>query len=131
MGLNPSRMPFLCFLFAILGAGGMFAFQVWASAVDWPANIGGKPLNSAPAFLPVTFETAVLFAGLGIIFVLLLRSKLFPFQKPRIQDVRLTDDHFLLAIRQTDADLHPDMAKDLFLEHGAIEVTEIPQEEVR
>jgi hypothetical protein len=131
MGLKPSRMPFLCFLFGVLGAAGMFGFQVWASAVDWPANIGGKPLNSAPAFLPVTFETAVLFAGLGIIFTLLLRSKLFPFQKPKIQDARLTDDHFLLAIRQTDADLHPDMAKNLFLEHGAIEVTEIPQEEAR
>ena len=129
IGLKPSRMPFLCFLFGLLGAGGMFAFQVWASAVDWPANIGGKPLNSAPAFLPVTFETAVLFAGLGIIFVLLLRSKLRPLKEPTIQDARLTDDHFLLAIRQTDADLHPDMAKELFLEHGAIEVTEIPQEE--
>jgi hypothetical protein len=131
MGLRPSRMPFVCFLLAILGAGGMFTFQVWASAVDWPANVGGKPLNSAPAFIPVTFETAVLFAGLGIILVLLLRSKLFPFQKPRISDARLTNDHFLLAIRQTDADLHPDMAKDLFLEHGAIEVAEIPQEDVR
>ena len=129
MGLKPSRMPFLCFLFAMLGAGGMFYFQVWASAVDWPANIGGKPLNSAPAFLPVTFETAVLFAGLGIIFVLLARSKLYPLQRPAIQDARLTDDHFLLAIRQTDADLHPDMARDLFLEHGAIEVIEIPQED--
>ena len=131
MGLKPSRMPFVCFLLGVLGAGGMFAFQVWASAVDWPANIGGKPLNSAPAFIPVTFETAVLFAGLGIILVLLLRSKLFPFQQPQIQDARLTNDHFLLAIRQTDADLHPDMAKDLFIEHGAIEVAEIPQEDVR
>ncbi len=47
-----------------------------------------------------------------------------------IQDPRLTNDHFLLAIRQTDADLHPETAKELFLEHGAIEVHEIPQEEV-
>ena len=131
MGLEPSKIPFLCFLFALVGAGGMFLFQVWASAVDWPANIGGKPLNSFPAFLPVTFETAVLFAGLGIIFVLLMRSKLYPTRKPAFTDPRLTDDHFLLAIRQTDADLHPDMAKELFLEHGAIEVHEIPQEDAR
>lgn len=129
MGLEPSRMPLLCFLFGMLGAVGMTAFQVWASAVDWPANIGGKPLNSMPAFLPVTFETGILFAGLGIIFVLLLRSKLYPFKRPAYQDPRLTDDHFLLSIRQTDADLHPDMAKELFLEHGAIEVVEIPQED--
>lgn len=131
MGLEPSKIPFLCFLFALFGAGGMFLFQVWASAVDWPANIGGKPLNSFPAFLPVTFETGVLFAGLGIIFVLLMRSKLYPMREPAFTDPRLTDDHFLLAIRQTDADLHPDMAKELFLEHGAIEVHEIPQEDAR
>lgn len=131
MGLKPSRMPVLCFLFGMLGAVGMTAFQVWASAVDWPANIGGKPLNSMPAFIPVTFETAILFAGLGIISVLLLRSRLSPFKRPAVQDPRLTDDHFLLAIRQTDADLHPEMAKNLFLEHGAIEVTEIPQEDAK
>ncbi len=130
MGLKPSRIPFACLVFGLLGAGLMFWFQVWASAVDWPANIGGKPLNSAPAFIPVTFETAVLLAGLGTIFVLLARSRLFPLKRPAISDARLTDDHFLLAIRQTDADLHPDMAKDLFLEHGAIEVHEIPQEDV-
>ncbi len=130
MGLKPSRIPFACFAFGILGASLMFFFQVWSSAVDWPANIGGKPLNSAPAFVPVTFETAVLLAGLGTIFVLLARSRLFPSKRPVIQDRRLTDDHFLLAIRQTDADLHPDMAKELFLEHGAIEVHEIQQEDV-
>ena len=39
-------------------------------AVDWPVNIAGKPLTSAPAFIPVTFESAVLLAGLGTIFVL-------------------------------------------------------------
>ena len=58
-------------------------------------------------------------------------SKLYPMRKPAFTDPRLTDDHFLLAIRQTDADLHPDMAKELFLEHGAIEVHEIPQEDAR
>ena len=123
-------MPFLCFPVRRCSAPvGMFAFQVWASAVDWPANIGGKPLNSLPAFIPVTFETAVLCAGLGIIFVLLLRSKLLPFNEPAFEDPRLTDDHFLLAIRQTDADLHPDLAKELLLGHGATEVTEVPQQE--
>jgi len=125
MGLRPSRIPIACFVFAILGAGLMFAFQLWSSAVDWPVNIGGKPLNSAPAFIPVTFETSVLLAGLGTIVVLLMRSRLHPGKTPVIQDARLTDDHFLLAIRQTDADLHPDLAKELLYAHGAIEVREI------
>jgi len=111
------------------GAAAMFWFQVWASAIDWPANIGGKPLNSAPAFVPVTFETGVLCAGLGTILVLLMVCRLHPFRRVEHDDARLSDDHFLVAIRQTDADLHPDMAKELFEAHGALEVREVPQEE--
>ena len=67
MGLKPSRITWLCFALGAFGASAMLAFQVWTSAVDWPVNIGGKPLNSVPAFIPVTFESAVLAAGLGLV----------------------------------------------------------------
>jgi hypothetical protein len=80
MGLRPSRITWACFVLGMTGAGAMLWFQIWASAVDWPANIGGKPLNSLPAFIPVAFETAVLMAGLGTILVLLLLSRLFPWR---------------------------------------------------
>jgi hypothetical protein len=106
------------------GAAAMIWFQIWASAIDWPANIGGKPLNSLPAFIPVAFETAVLMAGLGTIAVLLVLSRLFPWSKPNLVHPRVTDDHFVLAIRQTDADLDPGMAERLLRQHGAIEVRE-------
>jgi len=129
MGLGPSRLPLVCFLLAVFGAGAMLFFQYWTSAVDWPANIGGKPLNSIPAFIPVTFETAVLLAGLGTILTLFIRAKLHPFRKPRIQDPRISDDHFLLAIRQTDADIHPRQAAEMLLEHGAVEVVEVSAED--
>ncbi len=129
MGLKPSRLPLACFLLAIFGASIMMFFQVWASAIDWPANIGGKPLNSLPAFVPVTFETAVLMAGLGTILVLFTRTKLHPFRETRFRDPRISNDHFLLAIRQTDAEIHPRLATDLLLGHGAIEITEIPTEQ--
>ena len=124
MGLRPSRITWVCFLLGVTGAAAMLWFQVWASAIDWPANIGGKPLNSLPAFIPVTFETAVLMAGVGTIVALALRSRLFPWVKPRLTHPRVTDDHFVLAIRQTDADLHPSMAGRLLRDHGAIEVHE-------
>jgi len=124
MGLRPSRITWVCFLLGAMGAAGMLWFQVWASAVDWPVNVGGKPLNSLPAFIPVAFEAAVLMAGLGTIAVLALRSRLFPWVKPKLAHPRVTDDHFVLAICQTDADLDPGMAEQLLLDHGAIEVRE-------
>ena len=124
MGLRPSRITWVCFLLGVAGAASMLWFQIWASAVSWPANVGGKPLNSLPAFIPVAFETAVLMAGLGTIGVLLLRSRLFPWVKPTLVHPKVTDDHFVLAICQTDADLEPGMAERLMRDHGAIEVRE-------
>ena len=124
MGLKPSRIPWACFALGAVGAGAMLWFQVWSSAVSWAVNVGGKPLNSLPAFIPVTFETAVLMAGLGTVLVLFLSSRLFPWIKPQLLHPRVTDDHFVLAIRQTDADLDPGMAVRLLREHGAIEVRE-------
>jgi hypothetical protein len=124
MGVGPSRITWVCFLLGVLGAGSMLWFQIWASAVDWPANVGGKPLNSFPAFIPVAFESAILAAGVGTIITLLVRSRLFPWVQPKLTHPRVTNDHFVLAIRQTDADLDPGMAERLLRQHGAIEVQE-------
>jgi hypothetical protein len=124
MGLRPSRITWVCFALGALGAAGMLWFQIWASAVDWAVNVGGKPLVSLPAFIPVTFEMAVLMAGLGTIATLLLRARLFPWVKPALAHPRVTDDRFVLAIRQTDADLDPGMAERLMRECGAVEVHE-------
>jgi hypothetical protein len=124
MGVGPSRITWVCFVLGVLGAGSMLWFQIWASAVDWPVNVGGKPLNSFPAFIPVAFESAVLAAGIGTIITLLVRSRLFPWVQPKLTHPRVTNDHFVLAIRQTDADLDPGMAEQLLRHHGAIEVKE-------
>ena len=124
MGLKPSKITWICFALGMTGAAAMLGFQIWTSAVDWPANIGGKPLNSWPAFIPVTFEAGVLAAGLGTVAVLLIVSGLFPWAKPKLVHPRVTDDTFVLEICQTDADLDPGMAERLLREHGAIEVNE-------
>ena len=124
MGLRPSRITFVCFALTLLGAGLKLWFQVWASAVSWPVNIGGKPLNSLPAFIPVTFEAAILCGALGTVAVLFIRSGLFPWKRPQLAAPGVTDDRFVLAIRQTDPDLPPDLAENLFREHGAIDIRE-------
>jgi hypothetical protein len=57
----------VCFLLGLSGAGITAGFQYWATAVSWPINVGGKPWNSLPAFVPVTFEMMVLCAGVGTV----------------------------------------------------------------
>ena len=80
---------------------------------DWPANIGGKPLNSLPAFVPVAFETAVLAGRLGT--VLLVLDPLQACSRdasPRLADPGVTDDRFVLCDRQeTDAASTPTWPK--------------------
>jgi len=65
MGLKPSPIPAICLGAGFLGAGLALLLQWWTSAVDYPVRIGGKPLFSWPAFVPVTFELFVLFAAVA------------------------------------------------------------------
>lgn len=47
----------------LTGAGAAYLLQWWINVVDYPLNIGGRPYHSSPAFIPITFEMGVLFAG--------------------------------------------------------------------
>jgi len=97
-GVRRTRLPA-----ATLGAGvAGFALgtwlQFWTSAQDWPVDVGGKPWNSMPAFLPITFELTVLCAGLTTVAVLLLRSRLRPGGAPTLAGLGTTDDRYALLV---------------------------------
>ena len=111
MGIRRSRLGVVCFLFGLVGAVFMLWFQFWSSAVDWPINVGGKPYNSWPAFVPVMFEATILFAGLGVVGVLFVRCRLFPGRAPVMPPAAVTDDRFAMVVtveseQQDPAELH-------------------------
>jgi hypothetical protein len=99
MGLAPSRLTWLCFGLGALAGGAMLLFQHWASAVDWPINVGGRPWNSFPAFVPVAFEAIVLTAALGTFAGFLAVARLHPWRPANVPDPRVTDDRFALVLR--------------------------------
>ena len=67
LGSPTTRLPLVVLIGGLLGCGGGYAMQYWMSAVAYPLNIGGKPLHSWPAFIPVTFECTILAAALSAV----------------------------------------------------------------
>lgn len=103
MGLQPSRLPIVCLVLGLLGAAFKVWFEFWTTASDWPINVGGKPWNSLPAFVPVTFEVTVLFAGVSTAIAFLLVCGLIPGRKPALPFAGVTDNRFVLVLEETDA----------------------------
>ena len=102
----------------------MLWFQWWTSAVSWPLNVGGKPWNSLPAFVPIIFEGMVLAAGLGTVFALLVVARLRPGKNATPIVAGVMDDRFVLLIEETDAAFDAVAVSKLLRGCHAVEVSE-------
>lgn len=67
IGMHHTRLPLLVLICGIIGGLSGFFFQYWVNVIEYPINIGGRPLFSWPSFIPVTFELTVLFAALSAV----------------------------------------------------------------
>ena len=67
LGHHKSKLPLLVLIGGLLGAGGGFLFQYWATVVAYPLNVGGRPFNSWVAYLVPSFELMILFAAFAAV----------------------------------------------------------------
>jgi mono/diheme cytochrome c family protein len=124
MGLPPSRLGRVCFGFGVIGVVLAFAMQYWTSAVDWPINVGGRPWNSWPAFVPVAFEVMVLLASFGVVLTFLAVARLFPGRGALLPTAGVTGDQFVLVLEETDAAFDADQVQRLLSGYHVVETLE-------
>ncbi len=104
-GFQHNRLPLLVLAGGITGGTGGYLMQVFACTLSYPVNVGGRPHDSWPSFIPITFELTVLLASLTAfcsVFALSGLPKLYHpiFNAPRFE--RETQDRFYLCIEATD-----------------------------
>jgi hypothetical protein len=121
LGVKRSWIPYVGFVFAIIGGCAGLYFQYWVHAVDWPMNIAGKPFFSAPAFIPITFEMTVLFSALSSVAALFVVAGL-PAIDPPVIDPDLTSHKFAVFIPEGDVGYEAGKCEQLFKDLGASQV---------
>jgi hypothetical protein len=114
----------------IAGCLGGFGLCYWVSVIAYPLNIGGRPFNSWPAFIPVTFELTILIASFAAVLSWILLSGLpMPyhpvFNVPRFAEIA-SERGFFLTIESSDPKFDRQRTIDFLKGLGAREINEIP-----
>jgi len=129
IGFRKNSVPLVVLIGGILGCMSGYALQYWISAVSYPINVGGRPYNSWPAFIVVTFEMTILFAGLAAVLGMLALNGLpMPyhpvFNVPRFAFA--TRDRFFLIIFSSDAKYDAGATRAFLETLGPRSISEVP-----
>lgn len=132
MGLGESAIPYFTILAGFCGAALAKTMQWWMSDHDFPLMIGGKPLFSLPAFVPVTFELFVLFAAVTTFVAILLFCKLGRWHSPLYAAglmERVTSDRFCVVLDAEDERFSEEAGRRLLESGGCEEIHLLYEEE--
>ena len=129
IGFHHTHVPLVVLIGGVLGGLTGFLMQYWISAVNYPLNIGGRPLNSWPSFIVVTFEMTILgAAGFAVLGMLALNALPMPYH-PVFNVERFafaSKDRFFLCIEARDAKFERQGTEDFLRSLNPRGVTEVP-----
>ncbi|HEV3261898.1 MAG TPA: DUF3341 domain-containing protein [Gemmataceae bacterium] len=129
LGFRRTRVPMVVFVGGLLGCIGGYVMQYYCAVISYPVNVAGRPLNSWPSFIPVTFEMTILLAALSGVFGLLALCGLPRPHHPLFNVPRFalaSRDRFFLCIEATDPKFDREASRQYLAGLHAREVTEVP-----
>lgn len=129
LGARPAAIPWVALLTGLIGGAIQYAAQYWLNVVDYPINVGGRPLHSWPAFIPATLIVAVLWTGVATLLVMLVILRLPRLNHPVFAATgfeRASEDRFFLLILASDPRFDPGRARTFLDGLGSRSVQEVP-----
>jgi hypothetical protein len=129
MEIDDKRLPLAVLVAGIIGCLAGFGLCYWVSVIAYPLNVGGRPFNSWPSFIPVTFEVTILLASLTTVLMMIVLNGLpMPyhpvFNVQRFRE-RASQDALFLTIEADDPKFDRERTRAFLQGLGATEVNEI------
>jgi hypothetical protein len=128
---STDMVPAMVLTGGVVGALTAQIMEYYVAAYEYPINVGGRPLNSWPSFIPITFELTVLFASLAAFFGTLWLAGLPLLHHPVFNlpaFARASNDRFFLIVEGHDVLLGSEHAKESLNQLGALSITEVEAE---
>jgi hypothetical protein len=128
LGVRGRRLPRIVLAGGIIGGGGGLLLQWYSAVIDYPLNVGGRPLASWPSFIPIAFELMILVAGISAVLGMFILNGLpqpyHPlFNVPEFAGASRAD--FFIAIEATDPKFELEETRAFLLDIGARKVFEV------
>jgi hypothetical protein len=129
VGFPRTRLPVVTLIGGLIGCFGGFFLQYYPNVMGFPLDIGGKPFDSWPSFIPITFELTILCAGVstvvGMIWLNKLPTPYHPvFNVPRFE--LASQDRFFLCIKSKDPRFNLEEVRRFLTDLGPREVNIVP-----
>ena len=130
IGFQKTRLPLVVLIGGILGGAAGYGIQWYSTVWDYPLNIGGRPLHSWPAFVPITFELIVLFASLFAVIGMLAMNRLPKPYHPvfNAPEFKLaSQSRFFLCLQASDPNFRVEEARRFLEMCEPLAITEVEQ----
>ncbi len=128
LGMRWSSVPLIMLIAGIIGGVAGYFMQYYATVIEYPHNIGGRPLNAWPMYIPITFEMTVLSAAVAGVIAFFVLNGLPRLHHPLFNDPgfdRASDDRFFLCLRADEKRFDHPRTKRFLERLGPLDVREV------